>query len=59
MLGPVILLIVVAVVILIFASTGVRVVRPYEKGVVERLGKYLRTAQSGITIIIPFLDSMQ
>ena len=56
--GQVILLIVMAVVIVIFASTGVRVVRPYQKGVIERLGKYMRTAGSGITLIIPLLDTM-
>jgi len=56
--GQVILLIVVAVVIVVFASTGVRVVRPYQKGVIERLGKYMRTAGSGITLIIPLLDTM-
>ena len=51
-------LVVLAVVIFILAAKGVRVVRPFEKGVVERLGRYLRTANSGITIIIPFLDTM-
>jgi len=56
--GQVILLIVVAVVIVVFASTGVRVVRPYQKGVIERLGKYMRTAGSGITLLIPLLDTM-
>ncbi len=57
--GPVVFLMVIAVVVVIFAATGVRVVRPYQKGVVERLGKYLRTADSGITLIIPILDSMR
>lgn len=57
--GPVVFLMVIAVVVVIFAATGVRVVRPYQKGVVERLGRYLRTADSGITLIIPILDSMR
>ena len=57
--GPVVFLMVVAVVVVIFAATGVRVVRPYQKGVVERLGRFLRTADSGITLIIPILDSMR
>ena len=57
--GSVVLLMVVAVVVVIFAATGVRVVRPYQKGVIERLGKYMRTADSGITLIIPMLDSMR
>ena len=52
------LLMVVVFVVAVFAATGVRVVRPWQKGVIERLGKYMRTADSGITLIIPFLDSM-
>jgi regulator of protease activity HflC (stomatin/prohibitin superfamily) len=52
------LLIVIAFMVLIFGATGIRLVRPFEKGVVERLGRYLRTADSGITLIIPFLDRM-
>ena len=47
------LLILIATMVLIFAARGIRLVRPFEKGVVERLGRYLRTANSGITIIIP------
>lgn len=58
MSGTVFLLMVIGFVIVVFAATGVRVVRPWQKGVVERLGRYLRTAESGITLIIPFLDSM-
>ncbi len=52
------LLMVIVFVVAIFAATGVRVVRPWQKGVIERLGRYTRTAGSGITLIIPFLDSM-
>jgi len=51
----------VALVIFIFivALTGLRIVSPYEKGVVERLGRYHHTAQSGLNLIIPFLDTMR
>jgi regulator of protease activity HflC (stomatin/prohibitin superfamily) len=52
------LLAVIAFMVLILAATGIRRVRPFEKGVVERLGRYLRTADSGITLIIPFLDRL-
>jgi regulator of protease activity HflC (stomatin/prohibitin superfamily) len=58
-MAPVWLLIVIAVILFIVAANSVRVVRPWEKGVVERLGRYMRTAGSGVTIIIPFLDSLQ
>ncbi len=57
--AAVFLLMVIAFVIIVFAATGVRVVRPWQKGVIERLGKYMRTAESGITLIIPMLDTMR
>lgn len=50
--------IIVAVVIFIIAASGIKIVRPWEKGLIERLGKYQRTADSGLTIIIPFLERM-
>ncbi len=57
--AAVFLLMVIAFVIIVFAATGVRVVRPWQKGVIERLGKYMRTANSGITLIIPMIDTMR
>ncbi len=53
------LLVIVAVVVFIIALAGIRIVSPYEKGVIERLGRYQRTAQPGLTIIIPFLDTLR
>jgi len=44
--------------VLILALTGMKIVKPYEKGLIERLGKYQRTVDSGLTIIIPFLERM-
>jgi regulator of protease activity HflC (stomatin/prohibitin superfamily) len=38
--------------------TGLRIVRPWEKGLIERLGKYQRTAGSGLTLIVPFMERM-
>jgi regulator of protease activity HflC (stomatin/prohibitin superfamily) len=37
---------------------GVRVVRPTEKGLVERLGKYKRFSDQGFHVIIPVLERM-
>lgn len=48
--------IIVIVVLLIFAIRAVRIIRPYEKGVVERLGRYLRTWEPGLHLLVPFLD---
>lgn len=51
-------IIVLAVVLFIVAANGVKIIRPWEKGLIERLGKYQRTADSGLTLIIPFLEKM-
>ena len=53
-----VLLATLAVVIFIIAATGLKIVRPWEKGLIERLGKYQRTADSGLTIIIPFMERL-
>lgn len=42
----------------IYASLAIRIVRPYEKGLVERLGKYIRTGESGLNVLTPFLERM-
>ncbi|UCC41635.1 MAG: SPFH/Band 7/PHB domain protein [Candidatus Aminicenantes bacterium] len=54
-----VILITLAFVIFIIAATGIKIVRPWEKGLIERLGKYQRTADSGLTIIIPFLERLK
>ncbi len=53
------LLIILAVVVFIIAATGLKIVRPWEKGLIERLGKYQRTADSGLTVIIPFMEKIK
>ena len=50
--------IIVAFVLLVIAASGVKIVRPWQKGLIERLGKYQRTADSGLTIIIPLWEKM-
>ena len=52
---PVIILVILLIVLFVL---GVRIVRPYEKGVVERLGKYKKTAEPGFNWVIPFIDRM-
>ncbi|HOJ89142.1 MAG TPA: SPFH domain-containing protein [Pseudothermotoga sp.] len=49
---------VVAILILIIAATGIKVVRPYQRGLVERLGKFHKEAGPGLHFIIPFFDRM-
>jgi regulator of protease activity HflC (stomatin/prohibitin superfamily) len=54
--GYPIVLVVIAVVVFVIAGKGLRVIRPWQKGLIERLGKYQRTAGSGLTLILPFLE---
>jgi regulator of protease activity HflC (stomatin/prohibitin superfamily) len=54
----IIVLIVLAFVVFVVAMTGLRIVRPFEKGLIERLGKYQRTADSGLTLIVPFIERL-
>jgi len=54
----VILFAILAIVVFIIAATSIKIVRPWQKGLIERLGKYQRTADSGLTIIVPFLERM-
>ncbi|MFA6450765.1 MAG: SPFH domain-containing protein [bacterium] len=49
---------VVLVVLFVFAASSLKIVHPWEKGIVERLGKYNRTAESGLKIIVPIFDSL-
>jgi regulator of protease activity HflC (stomatin/prohibitin superfamily) len=44
------------VVILYAVVSSLRIVRPTEKGLVERFGKYHRFVQGGITFLVPFAD---
>jgi regulator of protease activity HflC (stomatin/prohibitin superfamily) len=54
-----ILLFVVALVLFVFVAQGVKIVRPYERGLIERLGKYKTTADPGLRTIIPFIESIR
>lgn len=59
MLGAVLFLVLLALFIFIVALLGIRIVSPYQKGVIERLGRYVRTASPGLTLIMPFIDSIR
>jgi len=56
--GIIFLFLILAIVVFIIAMTGLRIIRPWEKGLIERLGRYQRTVDSGLVIIIPFLERL-
>jgi regulator of protease activity HflC (stomatin/prohibitin superfamily) len=54
-----IVLIVVAVVVLITLAQGIRIVPQARAGIVERLGRYNRTLDAGLALIVPYIDRVK
>jgi regulator of protease activity HflC (stomatin/prohibitin superfamily) len=54
-----IVLIVIGVVVLIVLSRTIRIVPQARAGIVERLGRYHRTLDAGLAIIVPFVDRVK
>ena len=51
-------LILVVVVIILFLWSAIRVLREYERGVIFRLGRVIKTKGPGLIILIPVIDKM-
>src|SRR5881296_57449 len=52
-------LIVLALFVFIVAAAGVRIVPQARAGIVERLGRYSKTLDPGLALIIPFVDRVK
>src|SRR3954466_14204662 len=50
---------VVAVVILITLARSIRIVPQARAGIVERLGRYQRTLDAGLALVIPYVDRVR
>jgi regulator of protease activity HflC (stomatin/prohibitin superfamily) len=46
----------IILIIISFFAKGIRVIRPTHKAAIERLGKFQRIKDSGITWVVPFID---
>jgi regulator of protease activity HflC (stomatin/prohibitin superfamily) len=44
---------------IIFLASAVNIVRPYQRGVIERLGRYFATVDPGLRLILPFIDKLR
>jgi regulator of protease activity HflC (stomatin/prohibitin superfamily) len=42
----------------ILVSMSIRIIRPFERGMIERLGKYQRILDPGLNMIVPFFDTV-
>jgi regulator of protease activity HflC (stomatin/prohibitin superfamily) len=50
--------VIAVVVVVVLLIAGIRIVRPTQRGLVERLGKYNRYANPGFHLIIPLIERM-
>jgi regulator of protease activity HflC (stomatin/prohibitin superfamily) len=58
-LATLIVLIVVAAVVLVTLARAIRIVPQARAGIVERLGRYSRTLDAGLALIVPFVDRVK
>jgi regulator of protease activity HflC (stomatin/prohibitin superfamily) len=54
-----IVVIVLAVVAIVLAARTIRIIPQARAGVVERLGRYSRTLEPGLTLVVPFIDRVR
>ena len=52
-------LLVLLIIILIIAAMSIKIVKQSEVYIIERLGKFYKVADAGLTIIVPFLDHVR
>ncbi len=52
-------LIILLVIILVIAFKSIKIVKQAEVYIIERLGKYHKIAEAGLTIIVPFIDHVR
>jgi regulator of protease activity HflC (stomatin/prohibitin superfamily) len=58
-MAMVILLAVIGLILFVYVLSGVKIVRPFQKGLVEQLGKYKETVEPGLRLIVPWFQSMR
>lgn len=55
----VIALAIIAFFFLVFVASAVKIIRPYQRAVLERLGSYRATLEPGLRVIVPFIDKLR
>jgi regulator of protease activity HflC (stomatin/prohibitin superfamily) len=58
-MAALIVLVVVAVFVLFVLARTIRIVPQARAGIIERLGRYNRTLDAGLTLVIPFIDKLR
>ena len=55
-MAGVIVLAAIAVIMFFYLAAGLKIIRPYQRGIVERFGKYRVSVDPGLRLIIPGID---
>ena len=58
-MAGIIILGVVAFFAFVYAAMAIKIVRPFQRGILERLGKYKATLDPGLRFIMPVIDSVK
>ena len=53
------ILLILVVFLIFYVSAAIKIISPYQKGVVERLGKYKETSDPGLRMIIPLIEKIR
>ena len=56
--GIVLLALFLALVIIIFATSGVKIVQPYEQAIYMRLGKFVKVLDQGLNVVTPLVNQV-
>jgi regulator of protease activity HflC (stomatin/prohibitin superfamily) len=59
MTATMIVVIVVIAAVFVYFAAAIKIVSQYEKGLIERFGKYERTVDPGLRLIIPFIETLR
>jgi len=47
---------IIVIIFVVFALTGIKIIRPTHRAIIETLGKFTRVQKAGITIVIPIIQ---
>jgi len=57
-MAGVVVLAAIAAVLFFYIAGGLKIIRPYQRGIIERFGKYKATLDPGLRLVIPGIDRM-
>jgi regulator of protease activity HflC (stomatin/prohibitin superfamily) len=57
--GMIFLLIFIVFFAFVLGASSIKIIRPNQRGLVVRLGRYQRTSSPGLTIIVPFIETLE